>query len=366
MAERLNFGPGEMIYDPILAAEHLCRYRSVKSICRGKSVLDVACGDGYGSRLMADWGASSVIGIDISTEAIKRARQLFTSPKVQYSVGDVCAPKLQGIGNKKFDIICSFETIEHLDDPIPFLRNLAKWRRPGGVVVLSAPNDTVFAAEVPNPFHKTRYNFESFKEQAESTLGKASSWLMGTPAQGVTLVPVPNVSEISAAPDINAALDGSDGDALHWIPSLASLSAAPENSTFWVGVWGELDARNLVASPMSMVGFIEPWKALDWYKEEVDKKNRILTKNDASLIVLRNENIQLQADLRRRDIVLAEERRIALADRRRINELTMQVENGVKLTETARHDLAREVMFERQRWGLPYKIKQAVKGFVRR
>ena len=62
LAERLQFG-SEMAYNAMDAAEHLARYAMLRSICVGKRVLDVACGEGYGSYLLAQWGAASVTAV---------------------------------------------------------------------------------------------------------------------------------------------------------------------------------------------------------------------------------------------------------------------------------------------------------------
>jgi len=59
--ERLHFTDSASGYNAMSAAEHMVRYHSVASLCRGKRVLDVACGEGYGSSLLAKWGALAAI-----------------------------------------------------------------------------------------------------------------------------------------------------------------------------------------------------------------------------------------------------------------------------------------------------------------
>jgi 2-polyprenyl-3-methyl-5-hydroxy-6-metoxy-1,4-benzoquinol methylase len=400
MAERLNFGRGQMQYNSMLAAEHLCRYYSLKSSCKGKTVLDVACGDGYGSKLLADWGAKRVVAIDVSDEAIQRAREMFPNPNVEYNVGDVCLPNVAGIGNRKFDIICSFETIEHLEDPIPFLKNILKWRRKGGVVVISAPNDEVVAADATNPFHKTRYSFDSLKKQTESIFGVATDWLMGNPVQGFALLPQTGLVASRKDADINTALQAREGAELNWIAPEQWCSIEPKSSAFWIGIWGSIESENLVASPMSMIGHLDMWNSLVYVKKELLEKTQLVERitkaahdHENTLALLQEEVSRLQSDLRhkelnlaedrranlndkqkiselqseirRRDMSLAEERRINLSDKLRILDLSNLVEHGVRLSETARHDVAREVMFERQRWSLIYKITCFAKRLLR-
>src|SRR5450759_894493 len=112
-AERLNFQPGVMDYHAMLAAEHASRYVFAAPLCIGKRVLDVACGEGYGAFMLARQGATEVIGVDISDEAIAIARHRFARDDVQFLIGDVLdLPALLG-EQPPFDVIVSFETIEH-------------------------------------------------------------------------------------------------------------------------------------------------------------------------------------------------------------------------------------------------------------
>src|SRR6476661_10381829 len=68
-------------------AEHLHRYRSVRDLVRGKDVLDLACGEGYGSTLLSHF-ALSVTGVDIDEQTIRRARTAYSDrPNVRFEVG---------------------------------------------------------------------------------------------------------------------------------------------------------------------------------------------------------------------------------------------------------------------------------------
>src|SRR6516162_313408 len=99
-----------MAYNAMDAAEHLARYAMLRSICAGKRVLDVACGEGYGSYLLARWGAASVTAVDISPEAIAKAKAIFPAANVTYLKGDVCRLGEVVSAKARFDLICSFET----------------------------------------------------------------------------------------------------------------------------------------------------------------------------------------------------------------------------------------------------------------
>ena len=114
-------------------------------------MLDAACGEGYGSFLLAR-GASQVTGIDISADAVAHARERYQSGNLAFVQASVTALPLP---DSCVDVVVSFETIEHLT---PQREMLAEFRRvltPSGVLVISSPNRPVYneAGEIENHFH---------------------------------------------------------------------------------------------------------------------------------------------------------------------------------------------------------------------
>ena len=92
--------------------EHLHRYVFALEFCKGKRVLDAACGEGYGTAVLASQ-AKSVTGVDISSEAINHASARYSDrPGVQFEVADCCDLPFE---DNSFDLVVSFETIEHLE-----------------------------------------------------------------------------------------------------------------------------------------------------------------------------------------------------------------------------------------------------------
>ena len=145
--ERFVFSEGsvsQLIYD-----EHLIRYRLAASLAAGKRVLDVACGSGYGSKLLAEAAASSVKSVDIDEEVIKEARANYSDSKIEFIVDS--AETLSAIADNSIDLVVSFETIEHLPDYPSYLKNLKRVLAPNGLALISTPNKAVFAQK--NPFH---------------------------------------------------------------------------------------------------------------------------------------------------------------------------------------------------------------------
>lgn len=135
--ERLDFTEGSK-YNPVEASIHLNRYLTTKQYVRGKRVLDIACGEGYGSKLMKNWGAASVVGVDTSEEALTVANNYFSGEGISFL--NHTAEELP-FENDSFDVVVSFETVEHLDHPENFLREVARVVKFDGVVLISCPND---------------------------------------------------------------------------------------------------------------------------------------------------------------------------------------------------------------------------------
>src|SRR5687767_9603768 len=108
--------------------DHVERYHFAAKFCRGKRVLDIACGSGYGSAMLADAGATSVVGVDINADNVAYAIEHYPRPTVRFGVGDIVTYAPEG----QFDLIASFETIEHVPDYQGALRNLHKLLRDGG------------------------------------------------------------------------------------------------------------------------------------------------------------------------------------------------------------------------------------------
>ena len=147
-------------------AEHIQRYEFFKDYYTNKSVLDAACGTGYGSHYMAQNGAARVLGIDISDEAVDFAKKNYVLPQLTYLKEDCL--NVQGL-HKKFDLVISFETVEHLSDPELFFKNIAFVLTPGGTFICSTPNkDRLSGAGNINPFHHNELAWKDFKRLFET------------------------------------------------------------------------------------------------------------------------------------------------------------------------------------------------------
>ena len=132
--------------EPGIVALHLKRYEFARRYCDGLDVLDAGCGVGYGSAFLAET-ARRVVGVDRDEDAIAYARRRYPRPNVEFATGDLLALDRP---DDDFDVVCSFETIEHLPDQRAFLVEVRRVLRPGGTFVVSTPRPGT-AGE--NPHH---------------------------------------------------------------------------------------------------------------------------------------------------------------------------------------------------------------------
>jgi glycosyltransferase involved in cell wall biosynthesis len=149
--------------DGQIELEHLHRYLIASRLARGKKVLDLASGEGYGSNLLAGQ-AASVVGVDISREAVDHARSRYSStPNLRFLVGDCSDVPLEAAS---FDVVVSFETIEHHDKHQAMMREICRVLKPNGLLVISSPDKYNYsvAPGYANEYHVKelyRHEFEA-------------------------------------------------------------------------------------------------------------------------------------------------------------------------------------------------------------
>ena len=134
------------------------RYEFAARHARAGRLLDLACGVGYGTRLLADRGAGRVeaLGVDVSPEAIAYARARYGGAHARFLAADA----MVFADDSRFDTIVSIETIEHLPSPAEFVARLVGLLRPGGVLVASVPTTPSVDA---NPHHLHDFSERSFR-----------------------------------------------------------------------------------------------------------------------------------------------------------------------------------------------------------
>ena len=139
--------------------EHMDRYRFAEDYVKGKTVLDVGCGVGYGTYHLSKY-AKRIIGVDKSEEAIKYAKEHYKAENLSFIVGN--CTHLPILDSESFDVIVSFEVIEHVRNYIAYLSEVSRLLRKDGVFICSTPDKNRFA--VKDPYHIKEFTFEEFKE----------------------------------------------------------------------------------------------------------------------------------------------------------------------------------------------------------
>lgn len=241
MIERLDFS-GKEKYSAVEATIHLNRYAMARPYVAGKRVLDMASGEGYGSFLLRRWGAESVEGIDVDEQTVENATRLFGGDGVHYQCHT--AEQLP-FEDHTFDVVCSFETIEHLDHPELFLQEIRRVLKPGGNIILSCPNDPYYykPGEPGNPFHKKQYTYFDFKQLAEKYLGQRVRYYLAYALNGFINLPI----EESTLPPEDGAESSLPKDMLELLNYRDYTNAVYVsgerylnhwNANYFVGIWG--------------------------------------------------------------------------------------------------------------------------------
>jgi 2-polyprenyl-3-methyl-5-hydroxy-6-metoxy-1,4-benzoquinol methylase len=139
---------------------HLAVYEWIAARCAGLEVVDMACGEGYGTDVLAR-RARSVTGVDANPEAHEHARLKYTRPGVSFE------RDLIETYTRECDAVVFLQTIEHVERPEEVLRHFRSMLRPGGTAYVSTPNLLTLAppgaSKSDNPWHLREYRVEEFR-----------------------------------------------------------------------------------------------------------------------------------------------------------------------------------------------------------
>jgi SAM-dependent methyltransferase len=145
--------------------EHWHRYAFALEFVAGKRVLDAACGEGYGSALLAGT-AASVVGVDLAPAAVEHARNRYGArANLRFELGDATELALAA---GAVDVVVSFETIEHLSAQRELIAGFERVLAPGGLLLISSPDRRSYSDRSGsiNPHHVK----ELYREEFEALL----------------------------------------------------------------------------------------------------------------------------------------------------------------------------------------------------
>lgn len=150
----------------IMALEHWHRYLWAKDFAKNKVVLDIACGEGYGSNLLAD-KAHKVYSCDVSEETVKWAKQKYARDNIKF---EVIGLENLHFEKKFFDLITCFETIEHVDNITQkkAINTFGAILKDDGVLLISTPSTDSTMHCGHNDYHVSEFSFQNFYDELKS------------------------------------------------------------------------------------------------------------------------------------------------------------------------------------------------------
>ena len=266
--------------------EHWHRYAVTAPLVRGKRVLDAACGEGYGTSLLAS-SAASVVGVDVSPDAIAHARERYATSNTRFV--DASVTKLP-VPDASVEAVVSFETIEHLAEQREMLAEFRRVLAPSGILVISSPNRPVYNedADAANHYHVRELDRDEladllaagFPQQAwyaQRVIAQSAIWSQGAAAADAQFVATDGARAEPAPPMYFLVVAAAQGVAL---PRLPSLSLFDDGAT---SLWRDY-VRALTRE-----------RELAW--DEIEAR-RLAEQRFAELVAVRNLLASAEADLR--------------------------------------------------------------------
>jgi SAM-dependent methyltransferase len=254
--------PGQV--DPDLWNEHYSRYLFAARLARFRRVLDLGCGSGYGSALLAQT-ARLVYALDASSDALQLAGEALHG---RTNVAPVQASAAQlPFAPNSLDLVVAFEVIEHLNDWPDLIQEARRVLAPGGQFIVSTPNRDFYNAERgqsgPNPFHAHEFSFDEFRDALRQVFPHVSMFVQNH-AAGVVFRPI----EENATSDVKLEAGALDPTQCHFF--VAVCAASPQTGS-----------PNFVYVPSSANVLKEREKHIHLLADEVTAKNEWLEKQQA-------------------------------------------------------------------------------------
>ena len=269
------------LVDADLFDEHVSRYKfAARLIPKGGAILDLGCGTGYGTVEL--FGGTSIVGADVSAEAVAYARANYGREGVTFLEASCEALPLT---DHQFDLITCFEVIEHLENWRGLLAEAQRLLRPGGSFVVSTPNKAYYAETRgktgPNPFHTHEFEYAEFESALKEYFPHVRIWSQNHAAAIVFAPPTPAAAVLEA-----------------------SGSRVPEDSHFFIAVCGAVqgpreevfawvpESGNLLRERESHIAKLEAELARkdQWLNQALDAHAALQREHEGTVLELRAKN----------------------------------------------------------------------------
>ncbi|WP_163987285.1 methyltransferase domain-containing protein [Rhizobium lusitanum] len=246
-----------------IVIEHLHRYLSAVELAKGKVVLDIASGEGYGSDLLS-LHAAQVIGVDIAAEAVDHANAKYQRPNLTFRVGECAAIPC---ADNSIDLIVSFETLEHHDKHDETFREFKRVLRPGGQLLISSPDKKYYSdlRNFHNEFHVKELYEEEFHELMEKYFRNVNYFSQRI-CYGSLLLPTDGLSSARSYVLRSGELEAARGvtEPLY----LLALASDGEIGTMETG---------LLEQPLNDTEVVQSWtKEVAWRDDELDRLRNLV------------------------------------------------------------------------------------------
>ncbi|MCP4197066.1 MAG: class I SAM-dependent methyltransferase [Proteobacteria bacterium] len=160
---------------------HMTTYNFARAYVAGRRVLDYGCGSGYGTHHMAAY-CDSIVGVDIAEDAIKYADSHYSADNLAYRRIDPADLSPLPFEDASFDTVMSFQVIEHIADVNPYLSEIRRVLKPGGIFICATPDRStrLLPRQKPwNMWHMLEYDAEGLEKSLSAYFPETELMRMG-------------------------------------------------------------------------------------------------------------------------------------------------------------------------------------------
>ncbi|CAA2160568.1 putative S-adenosylmethionine-dependent methyltransferase/MSMEI_2290 [Methylobacterium brachiatum] len=262
--------------------EHYHRYLFASQFCAGARVLDIASGDGYGSFIISQV-AEQVLGVDVDFETVRNSIKEYSSNNLKFVQGKCDSLPVE---RESFDVVLSFETLEHVEEQEAFLAEIRRALKPGGIAVISTPDRETYSPEgiTHNQFHLKELSSGEFFD----LVSKYFPFLVKANQKATSCSIIYGEAANASAPEIFSKSDRenviSEDGIYRFVYSIAILSDGPIGPVRW----GLFEDDRFTHEQRA-----ELWAASDHIRElsaQINENRAILNGMGAEVCALEKDN----------------------------------------------------------------------------